>query len=146
MRAMAVLAVTAMALGIAATTFAQGPCGSGADKEGMGPGHHKMMGAAWSNAMEKLNLTDEQKSKVNGIHEDCMAQMKAMHEQCMKKMEEVLTPDQMKQLKEEMPWSRMMKSCGGGEGMKEGEREKEGGSSTTEPEPGSSGMTGGETP
>jgi Spy/CpxP family protein refolding chaperone len=77
-----------MGLGLASLVYLQAkePGEHGPKHEhGPGPDHH-MMGNPLENLGKDLNLTDDQKTKVQPIIDQMKPQMKAIHEEAMQKM------------------------------------------------------------
>ncbi|MFL6591017.1 MAG: Spy/CpxP family protein refolding chaperone [Chthoniobacterales bacterium] len=80
---------TAAALSLAGVLYLQAeePGAHGATHEHHGPGpDHHMMGNPFEHLSKELNLTDEQKTKVQPIIDQTKPQMKAIHEEAMQKM------------------------------------------------------------
>jgi len=79
-----------MAAGISLATLvyleAKEPGEPGAKHEHHGPGPHHEMGNPLEHLSKDLNLTDDQKAKVQPIIDQAKPQMKAIHDEAMQKM------------------------------------------------------------
>ena len=94
-------------LGVA-TAFAGG--------DGCCMGKKAKSGGSCSDMFSKLNLTDDQKAKVNALHEECAKATSTSESRAAfnKGIEGILTPEQLKQWKADCD-----KMKGGCEGMKD---------------------------
>src|SRR4051812_16795767 len=84
---------TAGALSLAGVFYLQaeepGAHGPKHEHHGPGPDHH-MMGNPFEHLTKELNLTEDQKAKVQPIIDQAKPQMKAIHEEAMQKMHALL--------------------------------------------------------
>jgi Spy/CpxP family protein refolding chaperone len=92
MRRRIITLTTVVGLALASLVYLQAkePDQAGPKHEhGPGP-HHMMMGNPLDHLTKDLNLTDDQKTKVQPIVDQTKPQMKAIHEEAMKKMQALL--------------------------------------------------------
>ncbi|MEY2562818.1 MAG: motif family protein [Verrucomicrobiota bacterium] len=67
-----------------------GPHGPKHDHHGPGPGPHHEMGNPLEHLSKDLNLTDDQKAKVQPIIDQAKPQIEAIHKEAMEKMKAVM--------------------------------------------------------
>jgi protein CpxP len=77
---------TAAALSLASLVYLQAKEPADAGPHGPGPGPHAMMQNPLEHLSKDLNLTDDQKAKVQPIIDQAKPQMQAIHEEAMQKM------------------------------------------------------------
>ena len=80
---------TAVGLALASLVYVQA---QGPDQHGPhpGPGPHQMMGNPFDHLTKDLNLTDDQKAKVQPIIDQTKPQIAAIHKEAMEKMQALL--------------------------------------------------------
>ncbi len=106
MKRMALWIALIAAVGLVAGTVQAQCCKKGDKAEKADKAMCRSGGCPMTTACEKLNLTDEQKAKVEALKAEIM---KDMQEKCMKGMESILTPEQFAQFKEACEKSCPMK-------------------------------------
>jgi protein CpxP len=67
---------------------------------GYGPGQEEYHGRKVERLTKELNLTDEQKGKVEALFKEQHEKFKALHEETNTKMKAILTPEQMTKMEE----------------------------------------------
>jgi periplasmic protein CpxP/Spy len=87
MRRRIITLATTLGLALASLVYLQAE--QPAKHEHAGP-HHVMMGNPLEHLSKDLNLTDDQKAKVQPIIDQVKPQMKAIHEEAMQKMHALL--------------------------------------------------------
>ncbi|MEY2519740.1 MAG: motif family protein [Verrucomicrobiota bacterium] len=87
---MTLMAAVALSLGGLVYLQAKEPGEHGPKHEHHGPGPDHMMGNPLEHLSKDLNLTDDQKAKVQPIVDQMKPQMKAIHEEAMQKMHALL--------------------------------------------------------
>ena len=85
MRRRIISITTALGLAVASLVYLQAKEPGEHGPKHHGPDHH-MMGNPLEHLSKDLNLTDDQKTKVQPIVDQVKPQMKAIHEEAMKKM------------------------------------------------------------
>ena len=92
MRRRIITLTTAAGLALASLVYLQAKePGEHGPKPEHGPGpHHMMMGNPFDHLTKDLNLTDDQKTKVQPIIEQTKPQMAAIHKEAMEKMHALL--------------------------------------------------------
>jgi len=93
MRRRIISITTAVGLAVASLVYLQAKePGEHGPKHEHGPGPHEqhMMGNPLEHLSKDLNLTDDQKTKVQPIIDQVKPQMKAIHEEAMKKMQALM--------------------------------------------------------
>ena len=92
MRRRIITITTAVGLALASLVYLQAKePGEHGPKHEHGPGPHEhMMGNPLEHLSKDLNLTDDQKTKVQPIIDQVKPQMKAIHEEAMKKMQALM--------------------------------------------------------
>ena len=92
MRRRIITATTAVGLALASLVYLQAKePGEHGPKPEHGPGpHHMMMGNPFDHLAKDLNLTDDQKTKVQPIIDQTKPQMAAIHKEAMEKMHALL--------------------------------------------------------
>ena len=87
MRRRIITITTTLGLAVASLVYLQAKePGDHGPKHEHGPGPHHMPGNPLEHLSKDLNLTDDQKTKVQPIIDGIKPQMKAIHEEAMKKM------------------------------------------------------------
>ena len=89
MRRRIISITTALGLAVASLVYLQAKEPGEHGPKHHGPDHH-MMGNPLEHLSKDLNLTDDQKTKVQPIVDQVKPQMKAIHEEAMKKMHALL--------------------------------------------------------
>lgn len=89
MRRRIISITTAVGLALASLVYLQAkePGDHGPKHDGPGGPHEHMMGNPLEHLSKDLNLTDDQKMKVQPIIDQVKPQIKAIHEEAMKKMQ-----------------------------------------------------------
>ena len=92
MRRRIITVTTALGLALASLVYLQAKePGEHGPKPEHGPGpHHMMMGNPFDHLTKDLNLTDDQKTKVQPIIDQTKPQMAAIHKEAMEKMHALL--------------------------------------------------------
>ena len=92
MRRRIITLTTALGLALASLVYLQAKePGEHGPKPEHGPGpHHMMMGNPFDHLTKDLNLTDDQKTKVEPIIDQTKPQMAAIHKEAMEKMHALL--------------------------------------------------------
>jgi protein CpxP len=84
------MAASAISLGGLAYLQAKDPGEHGPKHEHHGPGPGHMMGNPLEHLSKELNLTDEQKAKVQPIIDQAKPQIEAIHKEVMEKMHSIM--------------------------------------------------------